>query len=177
MYLYISFTFAGISLYRLWHIMLTYATEQQVWAKGLFCFTGHLLNSASIVPYDLSLNHVAAVLCPLTYWRLNCQHSPGGVKLRELFQTEGRRQETSSSNDRLCEALLQKDFTQIGLPPFDSLNTTPRHSTSETIIIICELVGTFKWKQMKQIRLILEMHKAWIYSPDNIIHFEFQVLI
>lgn len=103
--------------------------------------------------------------------------SPGGVKLRELFQTEGRRQETSSSNDRLCEALLQKDFTQIGLPPFDSLNTTPRHSTSETIIIICELVGTFKWKQMKQIRLILEMHKAWIYSPDNIIHFEFQVLI
>ncbi len=64
-YLHISFTFAGISFYHLWHIMPTYATEQQVWAKGLFCFTSHLLNSASIVPYDLSLNHMAAVLCPL----------------------------------------------------------------------------------------------------------------
>lgn len=46
-------------------IMPTYATEQQVWVKSLFCFMSHLLNSASIVPYDLSLNHVAAVLCPL----------------------------------------------------------------------------------------------------------------
>jgi len=44
--------------------MPTYATVQQVRAKGLFFFTGHLLNSASIVPYDLPLNHVAVVLCP-----------------------------------------------------------------------------------------------------------------
>lgn len=126
---YIKGSFENVStyfLYLCWNFILPSLTYY-----ASICYRAASMGEGSILfhrpPAKLSIH------CPLwplfksrgcgfvsspTYWRLNCQHSSGGVKLRELFQTKGRRQETSSSNDRFYEALLQTDFTQISLPPF-----------------------------------------------------------
>lgn len=46
----------------------------------------------------------------LTYWRLNWQHSSGGVKLGELFQTEGGRHQVQTTD---FMELLQRFHTIV----------------------------------------------------------------
>lgn len=82
----------------------------------------------------------------LSYWRLNWQHSSGGVKLGELFQTEGGRPETSSSNYRFYRALEISHHCVHLTQLLDKLLWLPLyvHNTSEMINIISEYLGAFK---------------------------------